>query len=104
MKNDAQEMTAKRKEKPAPKYVLILLNDQFHSFEYVINMCKTVFNYSDEQGKSIANEVHNQGKCIIWGPGPLEVAELKQDQVHAIGKDPLIFNCQGSMTAYLEEQ
>ena len=31
-----------------------------------------------------------------------EHAELKRDQIHAFGKDPLIATCQGSMSASIE--
>jgi ATP-dependent Clp protease adaptor protein ClpS len=32
----------------------------------------------------------------------LEHAELKRDQIHAFGNDPVVSECQGSMSATIE--
>lgn len=90
------------KTKVKPPYKVILLNDDDHSVEYVINIMQKIFGYPPEKGLKIAEEVHFQGRCIVW-TGTLEVAELKQEQIHAYGPDPLIPRCKGSMTAEIEE-
>ena len=46
----------------------------------------------------MADEVHTKGKVIVCTTS-LERAELKRDQIHAFGPDPLIERCQGSMSA-----
>lgn len=94
---------SKEKTKEAPRYLVILLDDNFHSHEYVIAMCQKLFGHPRQRGELIASEVHMQGEAVVWGPGSLEVAELKQDQIHGFGKDPLIQSCKGSMSAKIEK-
>lgn len=89
------------KAKRQPPYNVILLNDDDHTFEYVVGMCQTIFGYTHEKGLQLAAEVHVTKRCILW-TGSLELAELKREQIHALGKDKLIDRCQGSMTAVLE--
>ena len=83
-------------------YNLLLLNDDDHSVAYVIDLCSKIFGMSEQDGVRVANEVHFSGKSIVYS-GSLEVAELKQEQVHAFGPDPLIPRCKGSMTAVIEQ-
>lgn len=97
----------KRKEKEEqqlkrqPPYNVILLNDDDHSFEYVIRMLKQLFGHPEERGYQMALEVHLTGRVIVMTT-TLELAELKRDQIHAFGADPDIPRCQGSMSATIE--
>lgn len=93
---------SQEKTKETPKYLVILVDDDFHSHEYVINMCERLFGHPREAAVLIAHEVHTLGDAVVWGASPLEIAELKRDQIHAFGKDPLVKGCAGSMTARLE--
>ena len=85
-----------------PPYNLVLLDDDDHSDRYVVEMCQAIFGYPPERGMQIAQEVHAQKRAIIFS-GSLEVAELKQEQVHAYGPDQRIQRCRGSMTAVIEK-
>ncbi len=76
------EPKEKVKEPKYRAYNVVLLNDDDHSFEYVIRMLK-------------------EGRVIVCTTS-LERAELKRDQIHAFGPDPLIPRCQGSMSAVIE--
>jgi len=91
----------KEKVKRQPPYNVILLNDDDHSFEYVIAMLQQLFGYPVERGFQMAETVHNQGRVIV-ATTSMERAELKRDQIHAFGPDPLIPRCQGSMSATIE--
>lgn len=83
-------------------YHVILLDDDYHTFEYVITMLQQLFGYPREKGFQMALEVHTTGRCIVLTT-TLELAELKRDQIHAFGPDPLSSKeCVGSMTAILE--
>jgi ATP-dependent Clp protease adaptor protein ClpS len=84
-----------------PPYNVILHNDDDHSYEYVIRMLKELFAHPEEKGYQLAKEVDTKGKVIVCTTS-LERAELKRDQIHAYGPDPLIDRCQGSMTATIE--
>ena len=84
-----------------PPYHVVLLNDDDHTVQYVVELCRKIFGHTIERGFQIAREVHNQKRSIVW-TGALEVAEFKQEQIHASGKDPLVVHCQGSMSAIVE--
>jgi ATP-dependent Clp protease adaptor protein ClpS len=95
------ESQEEQQSKILPPYHVILLNDDDHSFEYVINMMQKLFGHPPERGYTIALAVHTQGRAICDTTSK-ERAELKQDQIHAFGRDPSIPRCQGSMTAIIE--
>jgi ATP-dependent Clp protease adaptor protein ClpS len=84
-----------------PPYNVILLNDDDHTYDYVIRMLKELFTYPEEKGFKMADEVHRSGRVIVLTT-TLEHAELKRDQIHAYGPDPLLERCKGSMSAMIE--
>ncbi len=87
--------------KRQPPYNVILLNDDDHSYDYVIAMLQQLFGYPVEKGFLMAKEVDTNGRVILLTT-TREHAELKQDQIHAFGPDPLIPRCKGSMSATIE--
>ncbi len=91
----------KKQLKRQPPYNVILLNDDDHSYEYVIRMLQSLFGYPPEKGFLMAEEVDKSGRVIVLTT-TMEHAELKRDQIHAFGPDPLIPRCKGSMSAELE--
>lgn len=92
-----------RKAKPRqiPRYHVILWNDNDHTYDYVIAMMRKLFGHPTIRGKQIAKEVDSRGKAICLTT-TLEHAELKRDQIHSFGPDPLIQSCQGAMWASIE--
>jgi ATP-dependent Clp protease adaptor protein ClpS len=90
-----------QKTKGQPPYNVVLLNDDDHSFEYVIRMLKRLFGHPPDRGYRMAMEVHTTGRVIV-ATTHLEHAELKRDQIQAFGPDPLIPRCKGSMSAIIE--
>ena len=95
-----QEKKEQKTEK-LPPYNVILLDDTDHSFEYVIRMLNKVLGHPPEKGYRMAVEVDTTGRVIVATTN-LERAELKRDQIHAFGPDPLIPRCKGSMSATVE--
>ncbi len=91
----------KQKVKKQPPYHVVLLNDDDHSFDYVIAMMQQLFGHPREKGMQIAVGVHKTGRAIVDTTSK-ERAELKRDQIHAFGPDPLIPRCAGSMSAEIE--
>ena len=89
------------KVKKQPPYNVVLLNDDDHSFDYVIAMLQQLFGHPREKGMQMAWKVHTEGRVIVDTTSK-ERAELKRDQIHAFGPDPLIPRCQGSMSADIE--
>ncbi|MBM3981522.1 MAG: ATP-dependent Clp protease adaptor ClpS [Planctomycetes bacterium] len=84
-----------------PPYHVVLLNDDDHTYEYVIEMLKVLFGYPVEKGYQLAKVVDTKGRVVVCTTS-LERAELKRDQIHAYGPDPRLERCKGSMTAELE--
>jgi ATP-dependent Clp protease adaptor protein ClpS len=95
------ETEEQQKTRRQPPYHVVLLNDDDHTFEYVIRMLKQLFGHQEEKGFKMAEEVHTKGRVIVLTTSR-EHAELKQDQIHAFGPDPLLPRCKGSMTAEIE--
>jgi ATP-dependent Clp protease adaptor protein ClpS len=92
----------KERTRRQPPYHVILLDDDDHTFEYVIAMMQQLFGYPREKGFQIAREVDATGRAIVLTTTK-EHAELKRDQIHAFGPDPLSSrNCQGSMSCVIE--
>ncbi len=89
------------KTKRQPPYHVILWNDDDHTFAYVVTMLQKLFGYPPEKGFKLAEEVDLRGKVIVLTT-TREHAELKQDQIHAYGKDTLIAECAGAMSATIE--
>lgn len=85
----------------APLYHVILLDDDDHTYEYVIRMLASVFGFDPAKGMEHATEVDRNGRTILITT-TLERAELKQEQVHAFGPDPLMARSAGPMSAVLE--
>jgi ATP-dependent Clp protease adaptor protein ClpS len=85
-----------------PPYNVVLLNDDDHTYQYVIVMLQELFGYPPEKGFQMAEEVDRTGRVIVLTTTK-EHAELKQDQIHAYGPDPWSSkDCKGSMTAIIE--
>ena len=91
----------KQKPKHIPMYRVILWNDQDHTFNYVIYMMRKIFGYDKARGMIIATGVHTCGKIAV-ATLPLEVAELRRDQIRSFGPDPYREECMTSMYATLE--
>ncbi len=93
----------RNKPKRQPRYHVILWDDADHTFEYVIFMTQQLFGYTYERAMQAAKEVDTAGRAILLTTTK-EHAELKRDQIHAFGKDPLLARCAGSMTASIEPE
>lgn len=80
---------------------VILLDDDDHSYEYVVRMLMELFGKPFEAAFQMAKEVDTTGR-VICTTVHKELAELKQEQIHAYGKDSLIASCAGAMSATIE--
>jgi ATP-dependent Clp protease adaptor protein ClpS len=103
VEQDAQPHIAPAEPRPKrqPPYHVVLLDDDDHTYDYVIRMLKAVFGYQDERGYQLAKEVDSTGRVVVLTT-TLEHAELKRDQIHAFGSDPMLSRSKGSMSAVLE--
>jgi ATP-dependent Clp protease adaptor protein ClpS len=74
-----------RKTRRLPPYNVILLNDDDHSMEFVVEVLVKVFGHKLEQCIQLMFEAHETGRSIVWS-GSKEVAELKQEQVQTFSE------------------
>ena len=81
---------------------LVLIDDDDHSYEYVIEMLGAIFGYGREKAFALARIVDTQGRVTLM-TGERDACEANQARVHAYGADPRIPQCRGSMTAIVEE-
>jgi ATP-dependent Clp protease adaptor protein ClpS len=96
-----KEVREEEKVKRQPPYNVILLNDDDHTYTYVIHMLQVLFGHPQEKGYQMAKEVDTTGRVIVLTT-TMEHAELKRDQIHAFGPDPDLKRCKGSMSAMIE--
>lgn len=99
--------TAKPQPRPKPRrralppWHVVLLDDDDHTYEYVIEMLGAVFGHSTQRAFRMAREVDTSGRVIVMTTHR-ELAELKREQIIAYGMDPRIATCCGSMSALIE--
>jgi ATP-dependent Clp protease adaptor protein ClpS len=91
----------KRKSKQLPPYNVVLLDDNDHTYEYVIEMLRSIFAHPEARAYQMAKEVDQNGRVIVFTTHR-ELAELKRDQIHSWGMDWRIASCKGSMSATIE--
>ena len=71
--------------KTYPKYKVIVLDDDFNTFEHVSNcLMKYIPQMTEELALELTNQVHFQGLAIAW-VGPLEQAEMYHEQLKEAG-------------------
>jgi ATP-dependent Clp protease adaptor protein ClpS len=63
-----------------PPYNVILLNDDDHSMEFVVDVLRKVFGFPLEKSFQLMLAAHETGCSVLW-TGPKEVAELKAEQI-----------------------
>lgn len=80
---------------------VVLLDDEEHSYEYVIEMAQSLFGHPKERAYQVAKTVDAEGRAILMTTHR-ELGELKVEQVHSFGADRLIAECKGAMSAVLE--
>jgi ATP-dependent Clp protease adaptor protein ClpS len=84
-----------------PLFHVVLLNDDDHTYDYVIEMLAAIFCVSPEAAFQHAVEVDTTGRTIVM-TCEREQAEFGRDQIHGYGADPRMPRSQGSMTAIVE--
>lgn len=84
-----------------PVYHVVLLDDDDHSYDYVIEMLQRLFLVSAAEAYRHAVEVDTAGRSIVL-TCELSAAEFARDQIHAYGPDPRMPRSKTSMRAILE--
>ncbi len=84
-----------------PRYHVVLLDDDAHTYDYVIEMLGDVFGHSIDRAYQMACEVDAKGRVIV-DTTHKDRAELKRDQIHGYGADWRMPNSKGGMSAVVE--
>ncbi|MBW4614703.1 MAG: ATP-dependent Clp protease adapter ClpS [Desmonostoc vinosum HA7617-LM4] len=72
-------------QKPYPNYKVIVLNDDFNTFQHVAECLMTYIpGMSSDRAWDLTNQVHFEGQAIVW-VGPQETAELYHQQLRRAG-------------------
>jgi ATP-dependent Clp protease adaptor protein ClpS len=67
--------------KPYPKYKVIVLNDDFNTFEHVAScLMKYIPQMTEQTAWELTTQVDAEGYAIVW-VGPMEQAELYHAQL-----------------------
>jgi ATP-dependent Clp protease adaptor protein ClpS len=70
-----------------PMWNVIILNDEEHSMEFVVELLMQIFSHSIQRSIELTMEIHTQGQAIVCTTSK-ERAELKREQVISKGRDP----------------
>ena len=62
-----------------PPYHVVLLDDNEHTYEYVIDMLQSLFGHSEEQSFLLAEQVDRTGRAVVCTTHK-ERAELKREK------------------------
>jgi ATP-dependent Clp protease adaptor protein ClpS len=84
-----------------PPYNVILLNDEEHTFDYVIELLMTLFGHSLATARELTWTIHTTGRAVVYTTHK-EKAELKREQVLAYGPDPRMSISKGPIGCYIE--
>ncbi len=98
----AEPVVRKRNEdQQSPLYNVVLLDDNDHSYEYVIEMLQKLFACTESAAWNHAVEVDTTGRTIVI-TCELPLAEFGRDQILSYGADPRMPRSRGSMSAIVE--
>ena len=97
----APETEQLEREQLVPLYRVVLLDDNDHTYDYVIEMLQQIFIFSLDQAYRHAEEVDRVGRTVLI-TCELPAAEFARDQIHAYGPDWRLPRSLGSMSAVIE--
>ncbi len=84
-----------------PPYHVVILNDEEHTFDYVIELLTKLFAHPLPTAKVLTLRIHQTGRAIVLTTHR-EKAELKREQVLAYGPDPRMSISKGPLGCYIE--
>lgn len=89
------------REEKVPLYRVVLLDDNDHTYDYVIEMLQKIFIFTLDQAYRHAEEVDRCGRTVLI-ICELREAEFARDQIHSYGADWRLPRSKGSMSAVVE--
>jgi len=95
------EVVEETKTRRLPPYNVVILNDEEHTFEYVIDLLIKLFAHALPVAEKLTWEIHNRGRAVVYTTHK-EKAELKREQVVTYGADPRMSSSKGPLGCYIE--
>jgi ATP-dependent Clp protease adaptor protein ClpS len=95
------EIHAGDEDKATPLYNVVLLDDDEHTYDYVVEMLMKLFLCSHERAFQHAVEVDSKGRTVVM-TCEYDQAVFAKDQIHSYGADWRMENSKGSMSAIIE--
>jgi ATP-dependent Clp protease adaptor protein ClpS len=95
------EVTTDQRTRRLPPYNVVILNDEDHTFQYVIELLIKLFRHPLPKAEELTLRIHTTGRAIVYTTHK-ELAELKRDQVIAYGPDPRSKSSKGPLRCYVE--
>jgi len=89
-----------REEQHGSLFHVVLLDDDEHTYDYVIEMLQKLFLVSAHKAFQHAVEVDTTGHTIVITCERPQ-AEFARDQIHAYGADPRMAKSKGPMSAVI---
>src|SRR5208283_4385186 len=90
------EADVSEQDRIVPLYQVVLLDDNDHTYDYVIEMLQRLFIFSLEEAWQHTEEVDRTGRTVLM-VCELGAAEFARDQIHAYGPDWRLARSKGSM-------
>jgi ATP-dependent Clp protease adaptor protein ClpS len=97
------QVESTEQEQLVPLYRVVLLDDDEHTYDYVIEMLQKLFCMSATDAYQHAVEVDSTGRTPVI-TCELPAAEYARDQIHAYGADWRMEKSKGSMSAVIEKE
>ncbi len=97
----APETSTFNKEELEKLYNVVLLDDDVHTYDYVVEMLVKLFLFSVPEAFGHAVEVDTTGRTIVI-TCELPQAEFARDQIRGYGPDWRMPQSKGSMSAIIE--
>ena len=74
-----------QKLKEPKEYMVVLLNDNFTTRDFVVEVLKLIFHKNPDEAERIMLNVHHKGRGLV-GVYTWDIAHTKVNQVHSIAK------------------
>src|SRR6202142_4355147 len=97
----APETRVVERELLVPLYRVVLLDDNDHTYDYVIEMLQKLFIFTLDEAFRHAEEVDRNGRTVLI-TCELPQAEFAREQIHSYGADWRLPRSKGSMSAVVE--
>jgi len=72
--------------KEPQEYRVILLNDNYTTMDFVVEVLMIIFHKTPKDAEKIMLDVHRKGKGIV-GTYPWDIAITKSEQVHSAARE-----------------